>query len=206
MAEEELFTQIVNEDIKEYALSEGNSKCFDCKSTPANWFCVNNGIFLCAQCAGEHRGYGSVISRIKSLILDKFNEYEIAVVKNGGNLKLAELLKEYGIEDFSNINRLIVFSSKLLEYYRNCIYNQLNAKQAPEKPDKEYALEPMENFRTNTRPIVSVVTLEPPKESPKEEEKNNPENDNLNINNEKEKQKEKKEEEKKEEKGNCQFQ
>ena len=26
-----------------------NKKSFDCGTTPANWICVNNGIFLCGK-------------------------------------------------------------------------------------------------------------------------------------------------------------
>ena len=47
---EELFTKIPIKDIEEIASKEENKRCFDCNATPANWFCVNNGIFLCASC------------------------------------------------------------------------------------------------------------------------------------------------------------
>ena len=35
-----------------------NSKCFDCGGDHPSWVSVNNGIFLCLNCAGIHRGFG----------------------------------------------------------------------------------------------------------------------------------------------------
>lgn len=37
---------------------------------PAHWASINNGIFLCLNCAGEHRGYGVSISYIRSITID----------------------------------------------------------------------------------------------------------------------------------------
>ena len=166
---EELFTKIPIKDIEEIASKEENKRCFDCNATPANWFCVNNGIFLCASCAGEHRAFGSIISNIKSLILDKFNEYQFEMLKISGNKKLKDLLTQYKI-DTKQVDRLILFSSKLLEYHRNVLYNKLTGKREPEKIDPEYALEIMENFKVNVRPQVTKVTYRTVEEIKKEEE------------------------------------
>ena len=172
---EELFTKIPIKDIEEIASKEENKRCFDCNATPANWFCVNNGIFLCASCAGEHRAFGSIISNIKSLILDKFNEYQFEMLKISGNKKLKDLLTEYKI-DMKQVDRLILFSSKLLEYHRNVLYNKLTGKREPEKIDPEYALEIMENFKVNVRPQVTKVTYRTVEEiKNKEEEEDNKE-------------------------------
>ena len=177
MVEEEVFTKIPIKDIAELASTEDNKKCFDCDASPANWFCINNGIYLCATCAGEHRAFGSIISNIKSLILDKFNEYQFELLKISGNKRLKDLLAEYQIENYKEIDKLILFSSKLLEYYRNVLYYKLTGKREPPKIDPEYALEIMDNFRVNTRPQVNKVTYwteEKEKEAMKEKnEKDN---------------------------------
>ena len=194
---EELFTKIPIKDIEEIASKEENKRCFDCNATPANWFCVNNGIFLCASCAGEHRAFGSIISNIKSLILDKFNEYQFEMLKISGNKKLKDLLTEYKI-DMKQVDRLILFSSKLLEYHRNVLYNKLTGKREPEKIDPEYALEIMENFRVNVRPQVTKVTYRKVEEIKKEEEEKNKEEEEDN--------KEVPQEEKTKEKSDCVIQ
>lgn len=169
MSEEELFTKIPIKDIEEIASTEDNKKCFDCNASPANWFCVNNGIFLCATCAGEHRAFGSIISNIKSLVLDKFNEYQFEMLKISGNKRLKDLLSEYHI-NMKEVDRLILFSSKLMEYHRNVLYNKLTGKREPEKIDPEYALEIMDNFKVNSRPTVTKVTYRTEEEIKKEEE------------------------------------
>ena len=155
-ANEELFTTITIKDIYDLSQQEHNAKCFDCNSTPANWVCINNGIYLCATCAGEHRSYGSIISCIKSLILDKFNEYQMELLKISGNKRLKDLLQEYKVE-YHDMDKLMLYSSKLLEYYRNVLYNKLTGKREPEKLHPNYAMEIMDNFRVIMRPTVSKV-------------------------------------------------
>ena len=74
------------------------------------------------------------------------------------------------------VDRLILFSSKLLEYHRNVLYNKLTGKREPEKIDPEYALEIMENFKVNVRPQVTKVTYRTVEEiKNKEEEEDNKE-------------------------------
>ena len=80
----EPFMQVVTKELIECLNDENNRNCFDCQSTPANWVCVNNGIFLCSKCAGEHRGYGAIISNLKFIMLDKLNEFQIELMKRGG--------------------------------------------------------------------------------------------------------------------------
>ena len=73
----EPFMQIASKELINILNIPENRKCFDCDSTPANWLCVNNAIFLCSKCAGEHRGYGTIISNLKFMMLDKLNEFQI---------------------------------------------------------------------------------------------------------------------------------
>lgn len=58
-----------------------NMECFDCGNlisitfigkSPAQWASVNNGIFLCLNCSGNHRSFGVNISFVKSATLDKW--------------------------------------------------------------------------------------------------------------------------------------
>jgi ADP-ribosylation factor GTPase-activating protein 1 len=102
---------------------EDNQICFDCGSKPAKWVSVNNAIFLCLTCSGNHRSLGVNISCIKSATLDKWNENQTKNVLLGGNTRLADLLERYQIGAETDFKTL--YTSKLLDYYRQLvrIYN-----------------------------------------------------------------------------------
>ena len=152
----EPFMQIVSKELIEIINNPENQKCFDCEASPANWICVNNAIFLCSKCAGEHRGYGTIISNLKFMMLDKLNEFQIEIMKRGGNKKLDKLLIEYNI-DKKKIDKLLLYSSKLLEYHRDYLYNKLAGKIDPKPPTKFDANKIMNNFKDNPRPPLEKV-------------------------------------------------
>ena len=115
-------------------LKDSNNKlCFDCGKTPTQWASVNNGVYLCINCSGNHRGYGVNISYIKSLTLDKWNESQIGMMRCGGNKMLKELLSVYQV-DKSKVNIEKLYCSKLLEFYR-CV---LKCKAMNTIVDKEF--------------------------------------------------------------------
>lgn len=152
----EPFMQVASKELIEILNIPENRKCFDCDSTPANWLCVNNAIFLCSKCAGEHRGYGTIISNLKFMMLDKLNEFQIAIMKRGGNKQLNKLLKEYKV-DKNKIDKLILYSSQLLEYHRDYLYNKLAGKNDPKPPTKFDSNKIMNNFKDNPRPPLEKV-------------------------------------------------
>ena len=155
---EEPFMQIISKELIELLNIPANKKCFDCESSPANWVCVNNAIFLCSKCAGEHRGYGAIISNLKFMMLDKLTEFQIATMKRGGNKVLDRLLKQYSI-DKKTIDKLILYSSRLLEYHRNWLYNKLAGKSDPKPPNKYEYSKIMNNFKDNPRPPLEKVKI-----------------------------------------------
>ena len=169
----EPFMQIVSKELIEIIKNPENQKCFDCEASPAYWLCVNNAIFLCSKCAGEHRGYGTIISNLKFMMLDKLNEFQIAIMKRGGNDKLNKLLKEYNV-DKKKIDKLILYSSKLLEYHRDYLYNKLAGKKDPKPPTKYDSNKIMENFKDNPRPPLEKIKT---KEDIFTEKENNDESD-----------------------------
>ena len=169
----EPFMQIVSKELIEIIKNPENQKCFDCEASPAYWLCVNNAIFLCSKCAGEHRGYGTIISNLKFMMLDKLNEFQIAIMKRGGNNKLNKLLKEYNV-DKKKIDKLILYSSKLLEYHRDYLYNKLAGKKDPKPPTKYESNKIMDNFKDNPRPPLEKIKT---KEDIFTEKENNDESD-----------------------------
>ena len=115
-----------------------NQKCFDCGKTPVQWASVNNGVYLCIDCSGYHRGYGVNISFIRSMTLDSWNDNQINLMKIGGNKNLRELLEVYNI-DKNKIDKNILYNSKIMDFYRKYLKNKANnlpnEEQAPSKED-----------------------------------------------------------------------
>ena len=164
------FDKILCQDLIEESNEEDNINCFDCSTSPANWVCVYNGIYLCAQCAGEHRYFGPTISNLKFLLLDELNEFEISLMKLGGNKRLKGLLNLYKV-DFNPDEKYLLFSSQLLEYYRNILYNKLAGKVAPKPPNQSKCLDMMDNIKIITRPFLEKVIVRSEEELKEEEKK-----------------------------------
>ena len=154
----EPFMQIASKELIELINNPENRKCFDCESSPANWLCVNNAIYLCSKCAGEHRGYGTIISNLKFMMLDKLNEFQIEIMKRGGNKKLDDLLEEYKI-DKNKTDKLILYSYRLLEYHRDYLYNKIAGKNDPKPPSKFDSTKIMSNFKDNPRPPLEKIKV-----------------------------------------------
>ena len=154
----EKFMQIKTREILPLLNKVENRSCFDCESTPAYWVCLQNAIFLCGKCASEHRNYGSAISKIKFLCLDSLNEFQVELLKIGGNLRLNQLLLQFKINKKKQDN-LLLFGSRLLDYYRDLLYNKLANKPAPNMIKTKEAMKLMENFKGNKRPDLEKVVI-----------------------------------------------
>jgi len=72
-----------------------NKFCCECHAPDPDWVSVNNGVFLCIQCAGTHRAYGVNISFVRSLTLDLIEGIQIRTLKSGGNRKFLEFVQLY---------------------------------------------------------------------------------------------------------------
>ncbi|XP_024132463.1 arf-GAP with Rho-GAP domain, ANK repeat and PH domain-containing protein 1 isoform X3 [Oryzias melastigma] len=48
-----------------------NSSCADCAAPKPEWAAINLCVVICKRCAGEHRGLGPSISKVRSLKMDK---------------------------------------------------------------------------------------------------------------------------------------
>jgi hypothetical protein len=112
-----------NSALSKFMQEEDNQICFDCGGKPANWASINNGIFLCLNCSGNHRSLGVNISYIKSVVLDKWNDNQVSLMLGGGNTRLADLLEEYQVTADTDYKTL--YNSKLMDYYRKSVRKYL---------------------------------------------------------------------------------
>ena len=108
-------------DIPEILSLPGNSTCCDCGIEKPKWASLNNGVFLCLKCAGIHRGLGVDISTIRSLQIDSWTDKQILYLTNGGNNKLKQIWKEYGINSSFSVEKK--YKSKACDYYRKYLKN-----------------------------------------------------------------------------------
>ena len=106
----------IKKQLEELYTEESNSTCFDCDSKPAHWASISNGIFLCLDCSGEHRGYGIGVSFIRSVTMDQWTQEQVNIMKAGGNQRLKDFLTTYEMPE--NIDKKQIYCSKLMHYYR----------------------------------------------------------------------------------------
>ncbi|KAI5168492.1 hypothetical protein PAEPH01_0180 [Pancytospora epiphaga] len=65
-----------------------NKKCADCGKNSPTWCAWTYGLFICYECAGQHRKLGPEKSRVKNVTMDAWSQEELRRIYVGGN-KLA---------------------------------------------------------------------------------------------------------------------
>ncbi|KAL6054356.1 phosphatidylinositol-3,4,5-trisphosphate binding [Balamuthia mandrillaris] len=65
----------------------GNNRCADCGMPDPEWASINLGIFICILCAGVHRSLGAHISKVRSIVLDDWENDTIKFMESVGNDK-----------------------------------------------------------------------------------------------------------------------
>lgn len=53
-------------------IAEDWKSCADCNNNHPNWAEILRGILICSKCAGVHRSFGTHISQVRSLTIDKW--------------------------------------------------------------------------------------------------------------------------------------
>jgi hypothetical protein len=106
----------IKKQLEELYMDEKNSTCFDCDNKPAHWASISNGIFLCLDCSGEHRGFGIGVSFIRSVTMDQWNQEQVNIMKVGGNQRLRDFLTTYNMPE--DIDKKRIYCSKLMNFYR----------------------------------------------------------------------------------------
>ena len=106
----------IKKQLEELYNDENNSYCFDCDNKPAHWASISNGIFLCLECSGEHRGFGINVSYIRSATMDQWTQEQVNIMKVGGNKRLKDFLITYNMPE--DIDKKKIYCSKLMHFYR----------------------------------------------------------------------------------------
>ena len=126
--------EIVDNEIRDDIMNEitskrGNQTCFDCGSPLPRWSSPYLGILLCIDCAGRHRGYGTHISFVKSIDLDKWNKKQLKSLELTGNSYTKKKFEELGVP---KIDSIYDYNSNLILDFRKEIDNLVKENLKPD--------------------------------------------------------------------------
>ena len=138
-----------NEEFTELMKIKENKRCFDCNVKSCQWASINNGIFLCTNCSGIHRGLGVDKSYIRSILWDNWTENQLEFMKQGGNKNLKEFLVNYPY-DIKQITPEKFYGSKIISHYRKLLKSRVDKNKFDLlPPSKEEAFEENEIANLN---------------------------------------------------------
>eukprot|EP00808_Paulinella_micropora_P021165 g68227.t1 len=83
--EEEKERKAKEKMLKDLQKIKGNQICADCDSPDPDWVSLNLGILICMECSGVHRAMGVHISKVRSIKLDKIDNFLMQYLKTIGN-------------------------------------------------------------------------------------------------------------------------
>merc|ERR1712228_156210 len=85
-------------------ISEDNRTCADCNKRDPEWVSINTGVVICIACCGVHRGLGTHISKVRSLLLDDIPQSTLNTLSQLGNDKINKILEHTIPSDYSTLN------------------------------------------------------------------------------------------------------
>mmetsp|Transcript_64352 Transcript_64352/g.178860 ORF Transcript_64352/g.178860 Transcript_64352/m.178860 type:complete len:762 (-) Transcript_64352:256-2541(-) len=88
---------VAEAEVREFFQTQAaeGQQCMDCGMLGADWASVSYGIYLCAGCAGFHRGLGVHVSFVRSTTMDRWSQSQLQRMQRGGNLRFTEFLEGY---------------------------------------------------------------------------------------------------------------
>ena len=128
--------EIRDEVMSNILAKPSNQICFDCGSKAPKWSSPYLGIVICYECAARHRSYGTHISFVRSVDLDKWNRKQLKSLEITGNSYTKERFNDLGIPLIGNTydynNSLVL---KVRQEIADKVKNEL--KENEYMPDKE---------------------------------------------------------------------
>lgn len=134
--------------------SKGNDKCLDCGTEDPQFISINNGVFICFNCAAVHKTLGDEISKLQN-ISEELDEAEIKLMHNGGNDRFLQNLVSF--ELVKNNNHLSLNENKIKqkylykasEFYRRLLEAEVNNLELPERPENQIGKQFIEGYEVS---------------------------------------------------------
>jgi len=85
-------------------LMEANPRCADCDKRDPEWVSINTGAVICIACCGIHRGLGTHVSKVRSLVLDEIPLSTLSLLQRLGNDLVNSVLEHSVADDYDKID------------------------------------------------------------------------------------------------------
>ena len=108
-----------------------NTFCVDCHSTIPDYCSINNGVFLCKNCAEKHIKLGYNFSYIHAL-KDKWDPYLISYMERGGNSRFFNYFQLKSINIESLEDSLEKYRYNVTNIYRLTLRSEVLADEPPD--------------------------------------------------------------------------
>ena len=173
---EKVDNQIRDEVMANILAKPENQVCFDCGSKAPKWSSPYLGIVICYECAAKHRSYGTSISFVRSVDLDKWNRKQLKSLELTGNAYTKQRFNDLGVPliggnyDYNNSLVLKVrqeIEEKVKESLKPNEYKKVdNKKKEDDKKEEEF-----ENININKEEKNEEKKVKEEKKEKEKEEK-----------------------------------
>eukprot|EP00929_Paragymnodinium_shiwhaense_P039215 TRINITY_DN20623_c0_g1_i1.p1 TRINITY_DN20623_c0_g1~~TRINITY_DN20623_c0_g1_i1.p1 ORF type:complete len:508 (+),score=125.80 TRINITY_DN20623_c0_g1_i1:108-1631(+) len=119
--------EVRNAFFRKMRLQQENRSCFECPARGPQWLSITYGVFLCLDCAGQHRLKGVHLSFVRGAELDQFTPEQIVQMGVGGNRKAHSYFKTKGLGKTSDSGRAIKYDHRHTVAYKEQILRETAA-------------------------------------------------------------------------------
>ena len=131
-----------------------NQVCFDCGSKAPKWSSPYLGIVICYECAAKHRSYGTHISFVRSVDLDKWNRKQLKSLELTGNSFTKERFNDLGVPliggNYDYNNSMVL---KVRQEIAEKVRESLKPDDYKKVEDKKKEVNEFENININNEEI-----------------------------------------------------